>query len=318
MLRQIGTRLTRVIPVALIITVLATAAVDAMPGSAAVAILGNDATPEQVAALNRQLGLDQPFLTRYIDWLAGAFRGDLGTSLRLDAPVTEVLLQRIPVTAEIALLAIVIALALAVPLALRSGSQVGGLFDRITSGASAGVLALPSFAAAVLLILVFAIQLRWFPVSGWVALWDDPVANLRYAFLPALVLGLSEAAVFYRLLRNDVIATLRENFVLAARARGMRRGYILIHHALRPSLFSLITVMGLALGRLLGGAMVVEVLFALPGLGSLMLQSVPSRDIPVIQGIVLVMALVYVVVNIAVDLAYAALDPRIRTAKAAS
>ncbi len=318
MLRQIGIRLTRVIPVALIITLLATAAVDLMPGSAAIAILGNDATPEQVAALNQELGLDQPFLTRYLAWLGGALHGDLGTSLRLDTPVTEVLLQRIPVTAEIAALAIVMALLIAVPLALKSGSTVGSYFDRITSGTSAGVLALPSFAAAVILILIFSIQLGWFPVSGWVSFAEDPLGNLRHAFLPALVLALAEAAVFYRLLRNDVIATLRETFILAARARGMERAYILFRHALRPSMFSLITVMGLALGRLLGGALIVEVLFALPGLGALLLQSVPSRDIPVIQGIVLVMALVYVFANIAVDLAYAAIDPRIRTSKAAA
>lgn len=316
MLRQIGIRLTRVIPVALIITLLATAAVDLMPGSPALAMLGNDATPQQVTALEHQMGLDQPFVVRYLGWLGGALHGDLGTSLRLDLPVSQVLWQRIPVTAEVGILAMLIALVLAVPLAMRSASSVGGSFDRITSGASAGVLAMPSFAAAVLLILVFAIELRWFPVSGWVPLTVDPLENLRHAFLPALVLGLAEAAVFYRLLRNDVIATLRETFVLAARARGMEKVYILFRHALRPSLFSLITVMGLSLGRLLGGAMVVEVLFSLPGLGALMLQSVPSRDIPVIQGIVLVMALIYVIANIVVDLTYAAIDPRIRTAKA--
>lgn len=313
MARQVGIRLLRLIPVMLLITLLATAAVDLMPGSAAVAILGNDATAEQAAQLNHELGLDQPLLVRYGGWLAGAVRGDLGTSLRLDLPVADVLLQRLPVTIEIAVLAILIALVLSVPLALLAGSRADKPLDRVTSASSSVLLSLPSFAAAVLLIYVFSIQLGWLPVSGWVPLTEDPLANLRHAFLPALALGLMEAAVFYRLLRSDVMATVRETFVLAARARGMPRAYVLFRHVLRPSLFSLITVTGLALGRLLGGALIVEVLFALPGLGALLLQSVPSRDIPVIQGVVLVMALIYVLVNVTVDLAYSAIDPRIRT-----
>ncbi|UOQ57452.1 ABC transporter permease [Leucobacter allii] len=300
-----------------LITFLATAAVDFMPGSPAVAILGNEATPEQVAALTAQMGLDQPLHARYIEWLSGAARGDLGESIRLQLPVSEVIAQRLPVTIELTILALLIALVLSVPTALVAGANVGGWVDRAASTASSALISLPSFAAAVILIYLLAIRMKIFPVSGWTPFTQDPLGNLQHAFLPALVLGLMEAAMFYRVLRSDVIATVRETFVLAARARGMGKRYVLLRHVLRPSLFSLLTLTGLALGRLLGGAMVVEVLFALPGLGSLLLQSVPSRDIPVIQGVVLVIAVVYVLVNIAVDLIYSAVDPRVRVRSAA-
>lgn len=317
MLRQVGMRLLRLIPVMVLITLLATAAVDFMPGSPAVAMLGNEATAEQVAALTAQMGLDQPLIVRYMDWVAGAAQGNLGTSIRLDLPVADVIAQRLPVTIELTLLALLIALLLSVPTALVAGANVGGWVDRVASTISSALISLPSFAAAVILIYVLSIRIQVFPVSGWVPFSQDPLSNLQHAFLPALVLGLMEAAIFYRVLRSDVIATVRETFVLAARARGMSKSYVLLRHVLRPSLFSLITITGLALGRLLGGAMIVEVLFALPGLGSVLLQSVPSRDIPVIQGVVLVIAVVYVLVNIAVDLIYSAVDPRVRVRSSA-
>lgn len=317
MLRQVGVRLLRLIPVMVLITLLATAAVDFMPGSPAVAMLGNEATAEQVAALSAQMGLDQPLIVRYMDWVAGAAQGNLGTSIRLDLPVADVIAQRLPVTIELTLLALLIALLLSVPTALVAGANVGGWVDRVASTISSALISLPSFAAAVILIYVLSIRTQVFPVSGWVPFSQDPLSNLQHAFLPALVLGLMEAAIFYRVLRSDVIATVRETFVLAARARGMSKSYVLLRHVLRPSLFSLITITGLALGRLLGGAMIVEVLFALPGLGSVLLQSVPSRDIPVIQGVVLVIAVVYVLVNIAVDLIYSAIDPRVRVRSSA-
>ncbi|UBH05323.1 peptide ABC transporter [Leucobacter sp. Psy1] len=310
-------RLLRLIPVMVLITLLATAAVDFMPGSPAVAMLGNEATAEQVAALTAQMGLDQPLIVRYMDWVAGAAQGNLGTSIRLDLPVADVIAQRLPVTIELTLLALLIALLLSVPTALVAGANVGGWVDRVASTISSALISLPSFAAAVILIYVLSIRIQVFPVSGWVPFSQDPLSNLQHAFLPALVLGLMEAAIFYRVLRSDVIATVRETFVLAARARGMSKSYVLLRHVLRPSLFSLITITGLALGRLLGGAMIVEVLFALPGLGSVLLQSVPSRDIPVIQGVVLVIAVVYVLVNIAVDLIYSAVDPRVRVRSSA-
>lgn len=313
MLRQVGSRLLRLVPVLFLITLFTTAMVDLMPGSPALAMLGDQATPEQIARLNEQLGLDQPFLARYGDWLAAALGGDLGTSLRMGLPVTTAIAERFPVTLEIALLSVVMALLIAVPLALVAGARAGGGLDRIATALSSALLSLPGFAAAVLLIYLLAVKARLFPVGGWVPFTEDPIGNLRFAFLPALSLALMEAAVYFRLLRSDVISTLQEKFVLSARARGLPPGYVLFRHVLRPSLFSLTTVAGLSMGRLLGGAVIVESLFALPGLGFLVIQSVPFQDIPTIQGIVVVVAVIYVLINIMVDVGYAVIDPRIRT-----
>jgi peptide/nickel transport system permease protein len=312
-LRQVGSRLLRLVPVLFLITLFTTAMVDLMPGSPALAMLGDQATPEQIARLNEQLGLDQPFLVRYRDWVVAALGGDLGTSLRMGLPVTTAIAERFPVTLEIALLSIVMALLIAVPLALVAGARAGGGLDRIATAFSSALLSLPGFAAAVLLIYLLAVKARLFPVGGWVPFTEDPIGNLRFAFLPALSLALMEAAVYFRLLRSDVISTLQEKFVLSARARGLPPGYVLFRHVLRPSLFSLTTVAGLSLGRLLGGAVIVESLFALPGLGFLVIQSVPFQDIPTIQGIVVVVAVIYVLINIVVDVGYSVIDPRIRT-----
>lgn len=313
MLRQVGSRLLRLVPVLFLITLLTTAMVDLMPGSPALAMLGDQATPEQVARLDEQLGLDRPFLVRYLDWLVAALGGDLGTSLRMGLPVTTAIAQRFPVTLEIALLSVVMALLIAVPLALWAGARAGGRLDRAATALSSAFLSLPGFAAAVVLIYLLAVRARLFPVGGWIPFTEDPIGNLRFAFLPALSLALMEAAVYFRLLRSDVISTLQEKFVLSARARGLPPGYVLFRHVLRPSLFSLTTVAGLSMGRLLGGAVIVESLFALPGLGALVIQSVPFQDIPTIQGIVVVVAVIYVLINIVVDVGYTVIDPRTRT-----
>lgn len=312
MVRQVGVRLLRLVPVLVLITLLTTAAVDLMPGSPALSMLGEDATQEQVDTLNEQLGLNDPFMVRYAGWVSSALQGDLGTSMRMGQPVSAAIAERFPVTLEIALLAVAMALLISVPLALATGAAAGGRLDRACTAASSGFLSLPAFAAAVLLIYLFAVQWQVFPVSGWVPITQDLGGNLRSAFLPAVSLALMEAAVYYRLLRSDVLATLREDFVMSAHARGMTRTYVLFRHVLRPSTFSLTTVAGLSLGRLLGGAVIVESLFALPGLGALLLQSVPYQDIPMIQGIVVVVAVIYVLVNIGVDVGYSVIDPRVR------
>lgn len=310
--RQVAARLLRLIPVLLVITLLTTAAVDLMPGSPAIAMLGPGVTQEQVDQINAQLGLDRPFAVRYGEWISSALHGDLGTSVRSGTPVLQEIGQRFPVTLEIAVLAVLLALVLAVPLGLFAGARPGSRFDRACTFVSSGLLSLPAFAVAILLIYLVALQWRALPVSGWIPFTSDPAGNLRSAFLPALSLALTEAAVYFRLLRSDVIATLGENFVLSARARGLPPGYVLFRHVLRPSLFSLTTVTGLSLGRLLGGAVIVESLFALPGLGTLMLQAVPFQDFPIVQGVVVVVAVLYVLINIAVDVGYSALDPRVR------
>ncbi|MGB3438182.1 MAG: ABC transporter permease [Actinophytocola sp.] len=304
--------LLRLLAVLLLVTLAATALVDLIPGSPAAAILGPTATPDQVAALDAEYGFDRPFPTRYLDWLGSALTGDLGNSIQSRQPVLDTILARLPVTLEITLLALAISLLIAVPLAVYSGYRAGGRFDRFVSATSSALLAVPVFVAAVVLIYLLAVELRWFPVSGWSPLSEGLTDNLRHALLPAIALAVGELPAFLRLLRGDVATTMREDFVRTATARGLPPRYILFRHVLRPSSLSLVTVAGVALGRLLAGSIVVESLFALPGLGGLAIQSVPAKDIPTVQGLVVLVAVGYVLVNAAVDACYAVLDPRIR------
>ncbi|WP_214400886.1 ABC transporter permease [Pseudonocardia lacus] len=307
-------RLAHLVGVLVLVTLAATALVDLLPGSPAATILGPTATAEAIAELEAETGYDRPLPERYATWLGNALTGDLGSSVQSNRPVLEQILDRVPVTLELTVLALVMALAAAVPAALLAAHREGGPADRAATGLASGLLSVPVFVAGVLLIYAFAVVTGWFPVSGWSPLSDGLVDNLAFAFLPALALAIGEAPGFYRLLRGDLVHTLHQDFVRTAEVRGLPRRYVLLRHALRPSSFSLLTVAAMTFGRLLAGSVVVESLFALPGLGALALQAIPARDLPLIQGIVALVAVVYVVVNMVVDAAYAVLDPRVRAA----
>lgn len=310
--RSVLARLVHLVAVLVLVTLAGTALSSLMPGSPASIILGPTATDEAIAELNAEYGYDEPLLVRYGQWLGNAVTGDLGVSIQSNQPVTEVLLQRLPVTLELTVLALLLSLAIAIPAAVFAASRENGVFDRIASSLASGFMSVPVFVVGVLLVYVLAVSTRWFPVAGWAPLEGGLSANLHYAFVPVLALAIGEFPAFYRLLRSDVISTLREDFVQTATVRGLPRRYILTRHVLRPSSFSLITVAAVAFGRLLAGSVVVESLFALPGLGSLALQSIPAKDIPMIQGIVVLVAVTYVLINAAVDGLYAFLDPRMR------
>jgi peptide/nickel transport system permease protein len=310
--RRYALRLVHLVLVLLLVTLGATALVDLLPGSPAATILGPTATPEAIAALEAETGYDRPLPQRYLSWLGNALTGDLGTSVQSGQPVLDQILARLPVTAELTVLALLMALAVAVPAAVLAANREGGAADRAVTGTASALLSVPVFVAGTLLIYAFAVVTGWFPVSGWEPLSEGLVDNLTFAFLPALALALGEAPGFYRLLRGDLTATLHEDFVLTATVRGLPRRYVLLRHALRPSSFSLLTVAAMTFGRLLAGSVVVESLFALPGLGNLALQSIPARDLPVIQGVVAFVAVVYVGINMLVDGVYALLDPRVR------
>lgn len=313
MTRHIGARLTVLVAVLLAVSFLTFSMMSLLPGDPALQMLGGDnADPARMTAVREELGLDDPFLVRYADWLGSAVRGDLGRSYRTSQPVAEAIRERLPVTIEIGVLALTMALAVAVPLGLFSAYRAGSRFDRLVSSTSFGLLALPSFMLAVFLIYTFAVRYRWFPASGWTRLTDDPVDNLRSAFLPALSLAVSEMAVFTRLLRSDVMQTMQEDFLVVARMKGLSTARILFGHALRPSSMSLMTVVGVQLAALLGGAVIVEQVFALPGIGTLMINGIYQRDLLVVQGVVLVMASGFVLVNFLIDLFYRVIDPRIR------
>jgi peptide/nickel transport system permease protein len=372
MVRSVLARLGHLVLVLWLVTLATFLMLELVPGDPATAALGTSGTPEQYARVHTELGLDEPLPQRYVDWLGGALTGDLGVSLTPPVQdVSDMIRSRLPVTTEIAVLGMVMALAAAVPLGLWSAHRAGTRVDRATSGIMFAILSVPSFLAGLLLIRLFVFEpgttrivaavvgalgaaglaaravrlhadddtpgarvaagsavLTAVAVAALVVRWPDLPRqefvrltaeeglgeNLRHAFLPALTVAVGELAVFTRLLRADLVETLQRDFILAARAKGLSDRRVLWRHALRPSSFSLMTVAGISLGRLLGGTMIVEVLFGLPGMGRLLVDSIAANDYTVVQGAVLVLATAYVLVNAAVDVLYVVLDPRLRHA----
>lgn len=319
-MEQVLRRLPSMVATLLVVSFLTFLLTSLLPGDPVVQILGPEGAQDEqaVATVRDDLHLDDPLPARYVSWLADAVTGDLGRSYLTGQQVTEAIGERLPVTAEIGLLAIVIALAVAIPLGTFSAFRAGGVADRIITGTTFGVLAIPNFMMAILLIWLFAETLGWLPTTGWVRLTDDPLDNLRTAIMPALSLAIGELAVYSRLLRADMITTLQQDSITMARAKGMPTRRILFRHALRPSSFSLMTVVGLQVGAVIGGSVIVETLFALPGVGRLLVDSILRRDLIMVQGVALVIAVSFVVINFVVDLLYSLLDPRIRHGHAAT
>jgi peptide/nickel transport system permease protein len=313
-MRQVAYRLPLMLATLLVVSILTFLLTSLLPGDPAVQILGAEGAedPEAVAAVREDLNLDDGFLSRYRAWLADTATGDLGRSYRTGQDVRDAIAERLPVTLEIGGLAILIALVVAIPLGTWSAFRSGGVADRIITTGTFGLLSLPAFMVAILLILVFAVNLQWLPATGWVRFTTDPVENLRHAILPALSLAVGELAVYTRLLRADMITTLQQDSITMARAKGIPTRRILFRHALRPSSFSLMTIVGLQVATVIGGAVIVETLFALPGVGRLLVDSILQRDLMMVQGCALVIAVAFVVVNFFVDLLYVLLDPRIR------
>ena len=314
MARLIGRRLAQLVAVLLIVSFLTFLMLHLLPADPAYAILGQNATDAQVEAIHQQLGLDQPFVVQYLDWLGSLLTGDLGTSLRSKESVSEALASRLPVSLELAVLATLMSLAFAIPAGVFAAYRSGGKFDRLASAAASTMVAIPGFVLGIFLVYVFAYQLPVLPVSGWVPFSDNPAENLRHAVLPAITLAAVEAAVFMRVLRSDMHDTLQENFILAARAQGLPKQNVLWRSALRPSSMSLVTLAGVSLGRLIGGTVLAEVIFALPGVGQLLVQSIYASDVVMVQGIVIVLVTGVVLINLLVDVLYMYLDPRVRQA----
>jgi peptide/nickel transport system permease protein len=314
MLGFIAYRLGYLVPVLLAVTLLTFLIASLLPGDLAHAMLGDQATPEAVEALRRDMGLDQPLWWRYLHWLSGIVQGDFGRSFRTGEPVLGAILARLPVSLELMLLAEATAFAISVPLAIHCAANSGGAFDRVVTGLAFAKLSIPNFMAAILLIYLFAVELRWLPATGYVPLEEDWLGNLRCMVLPALTLALAEWPVLMRVLRSDMITVLQEDYITMARAKGLKSRRILFVHALKPSSLTLITVAGINIGRLIGGAVIVESVFALPGIGRLLLAAIYTRDFMILQGVVLFVAAGFVIVNFLVDMLYAVLDPRIRHA----
>jgi peptide/nickel transport system permease protein len=301
MLGFVARRLLYLVPVLIAVSLLTFLIASLLPGDLAYVILGDQATPEKVAALRADMGLDQPIWWRYLSWLGNVLQGDFGRSFRTGQTVLQVVAERLPVSLELMLLAQLGALAIGIPLAIACAVRSGSAFDRFMT-----------FLSAILLIYLFAVELRWLPATGYVPFGEDPIGNLRSFVLPALTLALGEWPVLMRVLRSDMIATLQEDYIAMARAKGLKPSRVLLVHALKPSSLTLVTVTGINIGRLIGGTVIVESIFALPGIGRLLLGAIFTRDLVILQGVVLFVAIGYVLINFVVDMLYAVLDPRIR------
>jgi peptide/nickel transport system permease protein len=305
-------RLLYLLPVLLAVTLLTFLIASLLPGDLAYVVLGDQATPENVAALRHDMGLDQPIWWRYLGWLGHVLQGDFGRSFRTGQTVLQAVAERLPVSIELMLLAEITGLVIGVPLAIACAAKSGGAFDRFMTGTAFGMLSVPTFLSAILLIYLFAVELHLLPATGYVPFAEDPIGNLRFLVLPALTLALAEWPGIMRVLRSDMISTLQEDYIALAKAKGLKASRILFVHALKPSSLTLVTVTGINIGRLIGGALIVETVFALPGIGRLLVGAIYTRDLIILQGAVLLVAAGFVMVNFIVDLLYAVLDPRIR------
>jgi peptide/nickel transport system permease protein len=312
MLGFVARRLLYLVPVLIAVSLLTFLIASLLPGDLAYVILGDQATPDKVEALRHDMGLDAPIWWRYISWLGHVLQGDFGRSFRTGQTVLQAVSERLPVSLELMVLAELAALAIGIPLAIACAVRSGSAFDRFMTGSAFGMLSVPAFLAAILLIYLFAVELRWLPATGYVPFEEDPIGNLRCFVLPALTLALGEWPVLMRVLRSDMIATLQEDYIAMARAKGLKPSRILLVHALKPSSLTLVTVTGINIGRLIGGTVIVESIFALPGIGRLLLGAIYTRDLIILQGVVLFVAFGYVLMNFVVDMLYAVLDPRIR------
>jgi len=312
--KLVAVRVARALATLIAVSLLTFFMVELLPGDVSDVLIPPEsrADPVIVERIRGELGLDDPVFVRYANWLGDAVRGDLGNSAVTKVSVGSLLADRLPITAQLTLVAIGFALVMAVPLGVISAYRQGRWADKSISSTLQVGLSIPNFVVAVFLIWFFAERLGWFPATGWTRLSDSVTGNIKGVVLPALSLALVEMAIFSRLIRADMISTLQENYVLSARAKGMSDRYILTRHALRPSSLSLITVVGLNIGGLLGGTVVIEQIFAMGGLGRALIAAIVSRDYVVIQGITVFIAAVYVLINTAVDFIYLAVDPRIR------
>jgi peptide/nickel transport system permease protein len=304
-------RVAQLVPVLLVVSLALFLLLRVLPGDPTTAVLGEEATEEQRAALRAEFGLDRPLVEQYLAYAADLLRGDLGESWTTGEPVGEIVLDRLATTAELGLLGMAFAVLVGLPLGVLAALRRRGRLDGAVNALAVTALATPNFAVAAVLILVFAVQLGWAPASGFVPFTRDPVANLQYMVLPTLTVGLSIAAVAFRQSRSAMIGSLGEEFVRTARSVGLAERRIVLSYALRHALIPVVTVLSLQLGALVSASVVTETIFALPGMGSLVVRSIFARDLPVVQGAVLVVVVLVLLINLLTDLVYARLDPRI-------
>jgi peptide/nickel transport system permease protein len=299
------------VPVALMVTIIVFVLIHLTPGDPARAYLGEEATPEAVAAMQHQLGLDQSLPVQYLIYLGNLLHGNLGSSIKSHEPVAQAVFERFPATFELGLASLLFALAVALPAGIISALRKDSATGLVASVAPLVGVSLPNFFLAIVLILVFGLYLRLFPPGGFTAFFESPGDNLRHLILPAISLGTVSAAINLRLMRSSLLEVLTQDYVRTARAKGLAARLVMLRHALRNALIPVVTVIGIQVGLLLEGAFVTESIFAWPGIGRLAVEGIFMRDYPVVQGVVLVAALVYMSASLMVDVLYVYIDPRI-------
>lgn len=296
----------------LIVGIVVFALVHLTPGDPAAVILGPDATSEDVEELRERMGLNEPLYLQFFSWFGDVLQGDLGDSYYLDRPVTTALLDRAAPTILLTVYALTIAIAIGVPVGILSAVKQNSILDRFAMIFAISGIAIPNFVFGIFLIMVFAVFLGWLPSGQYTSLADDPVDHFRRMAMPAFSLGFSSAALLARLVRSSMLDTLKEDYVRTAFAKGVAFRHVISRHALRNALIPAITIIGYSVGTLLGGAVVTETVFTLPGMGRLVVNSIGRRDYPIIQGAVMIIAVMYLLANLTVDILYVYIDPRIR------
>ena len=305
-------RLATILPTLLFVSMMIFGLQQLLPGDPAVVLAGEERDPTVVAYLQEKMHLDKPLPVRYVYWLGGVLTGDLGESLRMQKPVTALIAEKLPVTIELALLAIVIALAIGIPAGIVSAIYKGTWLDYVANGVALWGLSTPNFWLGIMLILLFSVQLGWLPASGYVSPFEDLGANLSAMIMPAFVLGNAIAAVLMRHTRSAMLQVLSSDYVRTARAKGLDERVVILKHALRNALTPIVTLGALELGTLLSGAVLTEQVFTIPGFGKLIVDAVFNRDYAVVQGVVLFTASAYIVLNLLADIAYFLVNPRLR------
>lgn len=305
-------RFGQLLPVLLLASIGIWAMIFAVPGGPVGMLVGENATPEAIAAAEKQFGLDRPAVVQYLDWLWNALQGNFGMSIHGREPVLHLIGQRLPATLHLAVAATLVSLAIGIPVAILSALKPGSWIDRVLSAWSALALGVPTFWLGILLILLFAVELHWLPsASGYVPIWEDPLAALRNLALPALTLGVYVSGILARFLRASLVGELRADYVRTARSKGLPERQVVGTHIMRNALLPFVTIVGLMMANFIGGAVVTEAVFTYPGLGRLLIQAISTRDYPLIQGCIVVILVLYIGINMAVDVLYAYIDPRI-------
>jgi peptide/nickel transport system permease protein len=312
MILYVVRRLLGVVPVLALVAITSFLLVYLVPGDPAMVMLGSDATPEQLQSLRAQMGLDRSLPEQFILWSGQALRGNLGDSFFLGRPVTQALLERLPATMQLAMLSLLFSLLIGIPAGIVAAVRQNSWWDQVVMITAMGGISIPSFWLGLALILLFSVQLGWLPSGGYVPLWEEFWRGLRVLILPSVSLGFMQAALIARMTRSSMLEVLRQDYVRTAKAKGLTGSHVILRHTLKNAMIPVITTIGTAFGVLLGGAVIVEIVFTYPGLGRLVVLAVQRRDYPLVQGALLMTSVIYVAVNLLVDLLYSVFDPRIK------